>query len=279
MIEAFNFISASIHQERGGPPQGIPNHLFNAAMFDDGDDEDMDDSDDDGDGSGPSGGDGGAGARITREQLSAALNALGGGAGAAAGLSRSNAFGGLFQSPQASSTTAQSSQPERAPTTSNPGVAQAGANIQNLMDTLAGRGGGMPGQSLSSEMVARAVTEALRRLTPEQRADQLNAIRNFATQFGGGGGAGTGAPQSQPPQQPSQPPPSVAPSAPPPQSGGQSSSSLAQQFQSQLRQMREMGITDERLSILALRVSEGDLNTAVELIFSGWQGEGADMGN
>jgi len=40
--------------------------------------------------------------------------------------------------------------------------------------------------------------------------------------------------------------------------------------------MRDMGIADERLSILALRVSDGDVGTAVELIFSGWTGEGAD---
>lgn len=40
--------------------------------------------------------------------------------------------------------------------------------------------------------------------------------------------------------------------------------------------MRELGITDERLSILALRVSDGDVETATELIFSGWDGSGAD---
>lgn len=46
------------------------------------------------------------------------------------------------------------------------------------MNTLAGAGGGVPGQPLNSDVVARAVTEALRRLTPEQRADQMNAIRS-----------------------------------------------------------------------------------------------------
>jgi len=40
--------------------------------------------------------------------------------------------------------------------------------------------------------------------------------------------------------------------------------------------MRERGITDERLSILALRVCEGDVGTATDLILSGWDGAGAD---
>lgn len=68
-------------------------------------------------------------------------------------------------------------------------------------------------------------------------------------------------------------------------SSGNSSSVPAQptptpavsQYASQLQQMRDMGINDERLSRLALRVSDGDVQTAVELIFSGWTGEGADV--
>ncbi|ODN05781.1 Ubiquitin-like protein 7 [Orchesella cincta] len=260
VIEAFNFLAASIHQERGGgQPQGIPSHLFNPAMFD-GDDEEMDDGEDDEGGAGPSRG--GSGSRITREQLAAALSALGGGGALPTpGLPSSNAFGGLFQ-PAAPP-------PRQSPASSGPnaGVATAGANIQNLMNTLAGAGGAMPGQPLNSETVARAVTDALNRLTPEQRADQLNAIRNFATQL---------QQQSAGSQ-----PPSATPPAPPTQASPrpQESSSLAQQYQSQLRQMRDLGITDERLSILALRVSEGDVNTAAELVFSGWQGEGSDPMN
>lgn len=74
MIEAFNFIAASIHQEKGpSQPQGIPSHLFNAAMFD-GDDEMEEDDDEQG---AAGGGAGGAGPRgITREQLAAALGSL-----------------------------------------------------------------------------------------------------------------------------------------------------------------------------------------------------------
>ena len=47
-------------------------------------------------------------------------------------------------------------------------------------------------------------------------------------------------------------------------------------YQEQLRQMRELGFTDDRLSTLALRVSAGDVETAAELLFSGWDGAGAD---
>jgi len=51
---------------------------------------------------------------------------------------------------------------------------------------------------------------------------------------------------------------------------------LADQYKEQLAQMREMGITDSKLAVMALRVSDGDVATAVELIFSGWTGEGAE---
>lgn len=54
------------------------------------------------------------------------------------------------------------------------------------------------------------------------------------------------------------------------------SSSVSSRYATQLRQMRDMGILDERLSLLALRVSEGDVQTAVDLIMSGWSGEGAE---
>lgn len=68
------------------------------------------------------------------------------------------------------------------------------------------------------------------------------------------------------------PPATVVPTnAPAPQPASRNS-----QYAAQLSQMRDLGITDERLSILALRVSDGDVGTAVELILSGWTGEGAD---
>lgn len=260
VIEAFNFIAASIHQDRGSAPPGLSPHLFNPAMLD-GDDDAMEDDDDD-DAGGPS--PRGSGSRITREQLANALSALGGGSSSSSsssGLPSSNAFGGLFQP------TAGTSQPTSGTSRSNSGLSAAGANIQNLMNTLSGAAGGQPGQPLNSDLVARAVTEALRRLTPEQRADQLNAIRNFATQLqqstSGSASNSAGTPvASQPPQTSTTP--------------GSDNPSLSVQYQSQLHQMRDLGITDERLSILALRVSEGDVNTAAELIFSGWQGEGSD---
>lgn len=40
--------------------------------------------------------------------------------------------------------------------------------------------------------------------------------------------------------------------------------------------MRELGITDERLARQALRVADGDVGVASELILSGWNGEGAE---
>lgn len=59
-------------------------------------------------------------------------------------------------------------------------------------------------------------------------------------------------------------------------SGSDNSNPMAVQYRDQLAQMREMGIHDENLSVLALRVSDGDVGTAVELIMSGWTGEGAN---
>lgn len=212
-------------------------------------DDGMDDDDEDGAGLRPSG------SRITRDQLSAALNALvGGGNPGSSGIPASNAFGGLFQPP------APAPQAPRP----NPGVAAAGANIQNLMNTLTGASGGAPGQPLSNDMVARAVTDALRRLTPEQRRDQIGQINSFVNEIQN---------QARSSAAPAAAPTAVSPPTQPPPSGG---SSLSQQYQDQLRQMRDLGITDQRLSILALRVSEGDVNTAAELIFSGWNGEGSD---
>ena len=36
--------------------------------------------------------------------------------------------------------------------------------------------------------------------------------------------------------------------------------------------MREMGIVDEGLALQALQIMGGDLQAAVDLIFSGWEG-------
>lgn len=69
-MEAFNFLAGSVHQEKGAARGNrIPSHLFSSqSIFEGDDDEDMDD---DGDAEGA-----GLGSRITREQLSAALNSL-----------------------------------------------------------------------------------------------------------------------------------------------------------------------------------------------------------
>ena len=41
---------------------------------------------------------------------------------------------------------------------------------------------------------------------------------------------------------------------------------------SKVERMREMGIVDEGLAIQALQIMGGDLQAAVDLIFSGWEG-------
>jgi hypothetical protein len=111
--------------------------------------------------------------------------------------------------------------------------------------------------------------EAISQLPADQRAAQLNAIRNLALSLNQQGNE-PAATVPRPTTVPSQPPPPVQPAS------NSGTSSLASQYRDQLAQMREMGIFDERLSVMALRVSEGDLATAVELIFSGWQGEGVE---
>lgn len=65
--------------------------------------------------------------------------------------------------------------------------------------------------------------------------------------------------------------PAVAPQRP------AAAPSASTRYAQQLSQMRELGVSNENLSILALRVSDGDVGTAVELILSGWTGEGADV--
>lgn len=49
--------------------------------------------------------------------------------------------------------------------------------------------------------------------------------------------------------------------------------SAASTMDSNLARMREMGIIDEGLARQALVVMEGDLQAAIDLIFSGWEGE------
>ena len=43
-------------------------------------------------------------------------------------------------------------------------------------------------------------------------------------------------------------------------------------WESELAKMREMGISDETLAKKALTLMGGDIQAAIELIFSGWDG-------
>merc|ERR1711978_503482 len=43
-------------------------------------------------------------------------------------------------------------------------------------------------------------------------------------------------------------------------------------FTEQVARMKEMGIVDEGLALQALQIMGGDLQAAVDLIFSGWEG-------
>lgn len=43
-------------------------------------------------------------------------------------------------------------------------------------------------------------------------------------------------------------------------------------WQSQMQQLRDMGIQDEELMLRALQATEGDIQAALELIFAGGQG-------
>ena len=56
-------------------------------------------------------------------------------------------------------------------------------------------------------------------------------------------------------------------------SGSTSTPNPAQQFASQLKMMKELGITDEARCIKALQVMGGDVQAAIDLIFSGWSGD------
>ena len=53
-----------------------------------------------------------------------------------------------------------------------------------------------------------------------------------------------------------------------PSSGGTS----VRNWESELAKMREMGISDETLAKKALTLMGGDIQAAIELIFSGWDG-------
>ena len=53
----------------------------------------------------------------------------------------------------------------------------------------------------------------------------------------------------------------------------QSSGSSAGNWDKEVAKMKEMGISDEDLARKALRVMDGDIQAAIELIFSGWDGK------
>jgi len=189
-------------------------------------------------------------APITREQLTQALSAIGGGG---AGLN----LGQLLRPTAAQHSLGSASNPQPAPPTLIPTMGSSGSSSSNVSPSPSS------GNVLTGDMVARAMFEALNQLPPEVRAEQFNAFRDLARQVAAGSGSGQDA---------------VVPGAPlesvPPQAPTQASARSTEA--EALRQMREVGIQDERLSILALRVSGGDVGTAAELILSGWQGEGAD---
>jgi len=46
----------------------------------------------------------------------------------------------------------------------------------------------------------------------------------------------------------------------------------APNWEKELTKMKEMGITDETLAKKALQLMGGDIQAAIELIFSGWDG-------
>ena len=53
---------------------------------------------------------------------------------------------------------------------------------------------------------------------------------------------------------------------------GSNPSSGPANYDSQLATMREMGITDEGMAKRALEVMGGDVQAAIDLIYSGWEG-------
>ena len=56
------------------------------------------------------------------------------------------------------------------------------------------------------------------------------------------------------------------------QTGQNTQESADSDLVSKVERMREMGIVDEGLALQALQIMGGDLQAAVDLIFSGWEG-------
>ena len=56
------------------------------------------------------------------------------------------------------------------------------------------------------------------------------------------------------------------------QAGEDTQDSADSDLASKVERMREMGIVDEGLALQALQIMGGDLQAAVDLIFSGWEG-------
>ncbi|CAG7815973.1 unnamed protein product [Allacma fusca] len=271
VVEAFSFIAAGIHQQEAkstGRAQAATSsrtpglHSLLSYM------RQIYDEDEEGQelgglpGAAAGGADGTPPPQITRQQLVAALESF-------SNLQRAGPLQSTSQGPSTSRNTAAD---QRSRVLSDP-FRLFSPSPRPSSTPAPPTGGGTPSTPppLSGEMVARAMRDAISQLPADQRAAQLNAIRNLALSLNQ---------QNNESPAPVARPPAAAPSQPlsQPQSttNPTTSSSLASQYSDQLAQMREMGIFDERLSVLALRVSEGDLATAVELIFSGWQGEGVE---
>jgi hypothetical protein len=262
VVEALNFIAATVHGEK--KPQGslhrglLATQLLNPALLED-DEEDMEE----GQGQGGQGGRPRALAQptarpqlpiITREQVNQALSAAMGSSGAGAlGLNLGNI---LRQSAAATGVSA----PAPTPATVAAPI-PAATNPPTLVSTASG---GSAPNILTGDMVARALFDSLNRLDPGAREQQLSAFTNLARQVAASGSTGSTVTPAAAPIPIATPGTTSAPT----DSSGRPVEAL--------RQMRELGIQDERLSLLALRVTGGDVNTAADLIFSGWQGEGAD---
>ena len=60
--------------------------------------------------------------------------------------------------------------------------------------------------------------------------------------------------------------------APPSMASATPGSNPGPNYDSQLATMREMGITDETMARRALEVMQGDVQAAIDLIYSGWEG-------
>ena len=61
------------------------------------------------------------------------------------------------------------------------------------------------------------------------------------------------------------------------QTGQNTQESADSDLASKVERMREMGIVDEGLALQALQIMGGDLQAAVDLIFSGWEGGDQSM--